>query len=251
MDTLPLLYALLVALVVIALSAVGLITTFPKIRTVVEKHLGLLSSFSAGVFLMIGIMLIEEIFEEGIDLTLIASIVFGALASFALSFVPEYHHHHYEKDTPHRHSKRSAARILFSDGLHNMGDGILLAIAFTASIPLGIATSVGIVVHETLQEISKFFLLRQSGYSIRSAVKWSLVVSSTVLVGVVLGIFVASISNILLGFAAGSLLTVVFHDLIPSSVQTSKKENRRYQHLAIFVAGSVLMFLLYSLIHSH
>lgn len=121
MDIFPLVAASVAGLAVVLISLVGLVTKIPAIKAAIESRLTLLSSFSAGVFLMVGVMLMIEIFEGGISFWPVASVVIGAIGSLALSLIPEYHHHHYEKNTPHKHSKQSAMRILVSDGLHNMG----------------------------------------------------------------------------------------------------------------------------------
>lgn len=251
MDIFPLVAASVAGLAVVLISLVGLVTKIPAIKAAIESRLTLLSSFSAGVFLMVGVMLMIEIFEGGISFWPVASVVIGALGSLALSLIPEYHHHHYEKNTPHKHSKQSAMRILVSDGLHNMGDGVLLIAAFSASTALGITAAIGIFIHEILQEISKFFLLRQSGYSVNRAVKWSVIVSTTVFAGIALGTFAAGIQELLLGFAAGSLFAVVFKDLIPSSMQTSKEESKRFLHLFVFIIGASVMLVLHSIFHHH
>jgi len=46
----------------------------------------------------------------------------------------------------------------------------------------------------------------------------------------------------LLGLASGAFLVVVFHDLIPHSVRSSKRENLYWRHLLWFLIGAVLMF---------
>jgi zinc transporter ZupT len=45
----------------------------------------------------------------------------------------------------------------------------------------------------------------------------------------------------LLGFAAGSFLIVVLHDLIPHSVRTSKTQTNYTKHAFWFLLGIILM----------
>lgn len=249
METTPLFAALAAGAVVSLMSLVGLITFIPQLKVIIEKRLSLLSSFSAGVFLIIGILLLGEIFEGGIDLFLILPVVLGALVTFALTLIPEYHHHHLEEKSAHKHSRKSALRILVGDGFHNMGDGVLIGTAFLINIQLGVITTIGIIIHELLQELSKFFLLRQSGYSTRQAIFWSIVVSSTVFFGILLSFIAADLEKILLGFAAGSILTVVIHDLVPSVIQNSKQEEKQISHILAFLTGVILILILSFFFH--
>lgn len=249
MDLSPFIYASFAGMILVLVSAIGLITLIPALRIITERYLTLLSSFSAGVFLMVSILLLDEVFEDGMSIFPVIFILLGILASFALSLIPEHHHHHYEKNSTHKHSDKSIARILLSSALHNAGDGILLGAAFATSIALGVATTIGVVIHEVLHELSQFFLLRQSGYDIKKAIKWAIITSSAVFIGIALNLLAGDVEKILLGFATGSLFTVVFKDLIPESFHTSKKENRFVTHFLIFFCGSAFMFLLSVFIH--
>jgi zinc and cadmium transporter len=132
-----------------------------------------------------------------------------------------------------------------SDGIHNLGDGIVIVASFMASSALGIATTLSIMVHEMLQEISEFFVLRDAGMSVRSALIWNFISSSSILVGAVgayflLGQFEA-LEVPLLGLAAGAYLIVVFHDLIPHSIADAKQFGHIVKHVAYFIIGLMLM----------
>jgi len=107
-----------------------------------------------------------------------------------------------------------------SDSFHNVADGLLLAPAFLTDLWLGAMATIGILVHEMVQEISEFFVLREAGYSIRGALTRNFFVSSTILIGAISGFYLASINiliGILLGVAAGGFFYVVVIDLLPHS----------------------------------
>lgn len=248
MDLSSLLPALVAGLIVTTTAFTGLIATLPKLKPIVEKNLPLLFSFSVGVFLIVGAELAEEVFQDGLDLSLLGVFVLGSLATLSLSFLPSA-----KKDQENDHgaerSTGSAKRVLFSNGLHALGDGVLLGTTFMASVPLGIIMTIGVFIHELLHETSKYFLLRQSGFDTKKAIQTGIVASSFVLVGIVLSSIAAGWEDVLLSFAAGALLILVFNDLIPSIIKNANKEKKWPQHILIFLLGALLMYLLSSLIH--
>ena len=117
--------------------------------------------------------------------------------------------------------------------------------AFAASPLLGIASTVSILVHEVLQEISEFFVLRGAGLPVRTALMYNFLVSSTILIGSIGGYFLleqfAAIEVPLLGLAAGSYLIVVFHDLIPHSFNSARERGHYGKHVMFFLTGIALM----------
>lgn len=232
-------------------SLSGVITTLKWFESAIEKRISLFSSFSAGVFLVVGILLVRELLEhsESVSVSL-SSIGIGALGLIVLSRIPEFHHHHSKaegNEDNHSHSNASVKRILASDALHNVGDGVLIGTSFAVSIPLGIVATTGIVVHELLQELSEFFLLRERGLSARRALKVNFLVSSTILIGIFASFFLVNyekVENIIIGLSAGAILAVVFHDLIPNLVRVSKKSKQLKKHILLFIAGGFVMLTL-------
>jgi zinc and cadmium transporter len=249
MEYTQLLWALSAGFAVMLVSLSGVITTLKWFAGKVEKQITLLSSFSAGVFLTVGVLLVRELLEhsESVPLSL-TSVAFGAIALIVLSRIPEFHHHHSpEENHSHSHSKASVRRILASDALHNVGDGVLIGASFAVSTTLGVVATIGIVVHELLQEISEFFLLRERGLSAQKALKINFLVSSTVLIGIVASFFLVNhekIESVVIGLSAGAILAVVFHDLIPNLIRTSQESSQVQKHLLVFIIGGFAMFLL-------
>ena len=231
-------------------SLVGIFSIWYRVGLVIERNLSLLISFSAGVFIVIAYQLGVETVEHsgtlGLGLIWITS---GALAFWLLfKFLPLSHHHHDEMHDAHRHSRIDARRIMTSDALHNMGDGLLLAASFAVSSSFGVLTVLSVFVHELVQEVSEFFVLRQAGYSTKQTLILNFAISASILLGVLGGFFLLESFEIfevpLLGLASGAFLVVVFHDLIPHSVRASKQKNLYRKHLLWFLIGVVLMFLL-------
>lgn len=236
---------LLASVSVMGASLAGVIAVWSRAGTFVEKNLGFLVSFSAGVFLVIAYHLATETLEHAESTALGLLYIFaGAVFLWVLSkLLPSAHVH----SGVGGGATIDARRILLSDSIHNVGDGLLLAASFAVAPALGFATTVSIFIHELVQELSEFFVLRGAGYSTSKALLTNFLVSSTILIGAVLGFFLLEsldwLEAPLVGLAAGMLLVVLLHDLIPHSLRSSVGFRHGAAHLAWGSLGLVLMAL--------
>lgn len=234
---------LIAAFVVMLASLLGIIFIQKTAQNFLETKLSYLISFSAGVFLITAGGLGLEVFE------LVSSVAVGALligAGYILAwgihaFLPETHHHH-DPLCERKHGV-AAKKLIIGDSIHNVADGVILVVAFSASPALGIAATVSIFIHEALQEVSEFFVLRQAGYSVKKALAVNFAVSSTILAGIAMGYFALAtheLEVLLLAISAGFFLHVVVHDLLP---KRSHHENHAtfLRHILIVITGAILM----------
>lgn len=233
---------LLAAGFVMITSLVGVLFTIGTARAFLEQHLAFLVSFSAGVFLVTAGALTLEAFEI-FDSLLVGAVVVGigyVLAWGMHALLPETHHHH-DPSCTHRHG--GARKLIVGDGIHNIADGVILVTAFAVSPALGLAVTVSVLIHEALQEISEFFVLRQAGYSTKHALLINFAVSSTILIGVGLGYLALAsheLEGVLLAVSAGFFLHVVLHDLLP---KRHRPDNAMYfgYHVVLVLVGVILM----------
>lgn len=239
---------------VMFVSLSGKLITWRQAGAVIERNLHFFVSFAAGVLLVVTYQLSSEIIEHAGSITFgLPWIVAGALVVLvAFRYLPSFHHHHDTGAQDHRHSRIDANRILLSDGIHNIGDGVVIVASFAASPFLGVASTISILLHEMLQEISEFFVLREAGLSARKALTYNFLVSSTILIGTVGAYFLLERFKVLeiplLGLAAGSYLIVVFHDLIPHSIGVAVERGHYLKHSLFFVIGIALMAILTTLL---
>ncbi len=109
--------------------------------------------------------------------------------------------------------------ILVGDALHNFIDGVVIASAFSISIPLGLATAVAIIGHEIPQELGDFAVLLDSGYSKAQAYFYNVLSSSTTLVAGVGSYFfldfVGWLVPYIMALAAASFVYIAVADLVP------------------------------------
>lgn len=243
-------YIILSSIGIMLASLIGAISVWKKLGTIIEKNLHYLVSFSAGVFLFIAYGLAHEADWS-------AWIVLGAAASLLLfKLLPDFHHHHDSEHDDHSHSSIDARRVILSDAIHNVGDGILLVAAFSVSTALGFVTTLSIFIHEVIQEISEFFVLKQAGFATKKALIINFLTSSTILIGAIGGFFLLekfeSIEHPLLGITAGAFLVIVIHDLIPHSVKSIKTKRHASRHIFWFLLGAAAILIASALIpHLH
>lgn len=230
-------------------SLIGVITLWKTIGQWVSKHITLLVSLSAGVLAVVSYGLLTESFELLPAPEAIIWIAVGATVILLISRIsPEYHHHHHhddcQDDCDQQENRPHAFRILVADAVHNISDGIILVPAYLASFELGIAVTIGVLIHEMMQEISEFFILKQAGLSTQQALARNFLASSTILVGVAISIVltqVAGLEGVLIALSAGAFIAVLFADIIPHSLGTVRGMHL-LKHLAFAVVGMVAMF---------
>jgi zinc transporter ZupT len=236
-------YAVLGAVVVMMVSFVGVVFAFGAARTWFEKNVAFLVSFAAGVFFVTAGGLALEVLEIANEWYIgVGFIVIGyILASLVHYILPETHHHHGE-ECNHSHG-RGAKRLIIGDAIHNIADGVVIVVAFMASPVLGLGVWASIVIHEALQEVSEFFVLRRAGYSVKKALFINFAVSSTILIGVGLGYFAVvshDLEVLLLALSAGFFFHVVVHDLLPHR-RNHATRSEFGRHVLIVLVGVVLM----------
>lgn len=239
------------------LSLVGVLFAHGVARHFLEQRLPYLISFSAGVFLVTAGGLALEVLELSRSvLGGLVLIIGGYLVAWAIHhLLPETHHHH----DPHCHAGhgKSARKLLIGDALHNVADGIILVPAFLVSPVLGGAVTLSIVIHETLQEIAEFFVLRRAGYTVKRALLLNLATATTIFIGVglaFLALVTTDLEILLLAFSAGFFLHVVVHDLWPEPHHGQVASGNRLVHGTLLLVGVALMLavgLLVRDVHVH
>ena len=240
-------FAIILSSIIIMLaSLVGVVSVWKNLGKIIERNLHFLVSFSAGVFLVIVVHLGLEIMEHADKpSSALLWIIAGFLGLWlTFEFLPSFHHHHDKQMDVHKHDRLDARKIIASDALHNIGDGILLATTFATSTLLGVTATISIFIHEIIQEVSEFFVMKEAGYSTKKALSLNFIVSGSILIGSIGGYFLLDKFEMLelplLGITIGSFLAVVVQDLIPHSVRSASKSHTM-RHVLWFALGLILM----------
>lgn len=236
---------LVAALLVMLASLSGVLFASQALSRWMRSNLTYLATFSGGVFLIVVYHLLVETLHEGGSVALAAgAVLFGATLMEALHHLLPADHHHHNVEHTHAHTSVDGRRVLLSDALHNIGDGVLLVAAFATSWTIGVAATIGILIHELVQEISKFFVLKEAGYTTREALGRNLLSSSTILLGVGLAFYLSSAEEIALlfgGIAAGGFMVVLLRDLMPHAISSIRERGGTAKHATAFLVGIGLM----------
>lgn len=236
-------YALAGVIVVSLVSLVG--AFFLSVREeFIRKYTFLFVSLAVGALLGDAfIHLIPEAFETLPDpLVVSLLIITGIVAFFVLEKFMHWHHH---GDDAHEDAIHPVGKlVLISDGIHNFIDGIIIGISFLVSVPIGIATTFAIILHEIPQEIGDFAVLLHAGYTRKRALWLNFISALTALSGTllafVLGEFGERFTAWILPLAAGGFIYIAVADLIPELHKT-KKISHSFSQLLAVVFGVILM----------
>ncbi len=211
-------YTIAGILLVSLISLVGVFTLSFK-REFLKRILLFLVSFAVGgLFGDALIHLIPESFEA-IDsqVTVSLCIISGILIFFVLEKFLRWQHCHIPTSEEHTHPV--VTLNLVGDAVHNLIDGMIIAASFAVSVPIGVTTTLAVILHEIPQEIGDFGILIHGGLSVKKALMLNFLSALTALVGAVIsltaGPLIKDYFAYLLPITAGGFLYIAGSDLIP------------------------------------
>ncbi len=243
------LYSLISVILVSLISFAGLLTLSIKI-SLLKKILIYMVSFSAGALLGDAFihLLPEAIKNTGLTLNISVYLLIGILLSFILEKIINWRHCHIHPNTKD-HIHPFAIMNLFGDAVHNLIDGLIIGASYLAGFPIGIATTLAVILHEIPQEIGDFGVLLQGGFSKNKALFFNFLTALTAILGAIISLVLSNyIENLILfliPFAAGGFIYIAGSDLIPELHKELKIKNSLLQFLAIVLGILIMIALLY------
>ena len=239
-------YAFISVMVVSLVSLVGVFSLSIG-EDLLKKYINFFISLAIGALLGDAfIHIIPEAFKSGLSSSTIGVlIIIGILFFFVIEKFIHWHHHGEDKEETHIHPVGKL--VLFTDGFHNMIDGIIIGASFLVSPHVGIATTLAVILHEIPQEIGDFAVLIHSGYSKKRALLLNFLSALASVVGLVfIFVFGNIINNGVIWFvpiAAGGFIYIAVADLIPELHKTKNIKHSIIQ-LCIIMAGVLSMLAL-------
>jgi len=236
---------------VVVISLISLIgaVTLSLNKTKLRAMLLFMVSFAVGgLFGDAFIHLLPQSFEVlGANLKTSLYILGGIFIFFILEKFIRWRHCHIPTSKDHVHPV--AVLNLIGDGVHNMLDGMIVAGSFAVSVPIGIATTLAVILHEIPQEIGDFGILIHSGISVKRALFLNFISALTAIVGAVMALALESrvkgFAAYLLPITAGGFLYIGGSDLIPElHKEDHVKISTSLVQLAAIVLGIGIMALL-------
>ncbi len=192
------------------------------------------------------IHLLPESFEElGANLSASLYVILGILVFFVVEKFLRWRHCHIPTSEEHLHPMVTIN--LVGDGVHNFIDGMLVAASYMVSLPIGITTTLAVVLHEIPQEVGDFGVMIHGGLSVRRALGFNFLSALAAVLGAVLALIVGSevsgFSLFLLPVTAGGFLYLAGSDLIPE-LQHEVKASKSLLQFVMILLGVGMMALM-------
>lgn len=227
---------ILATFIVSLISFIGVFTLSIK-HKILDKILLSLVALSAGALLGGAFLhLIPESIEKTSNTFII--VIIGFVLFFIIEKVLHWQHCHEGKCEVHTFAYMN----LIGGGIHNFLDGLIIAASFLLNFSLGLSTTIAIALHEIPQEIGNFGVLIYGGFKIKKALVTNFLITSTKILGGIVGFFLASSLHIPLTIippiAAGGFIYIAASDLIPEL----KDKPNPLLHFIVFLLGLGIMY---------
>ena len=249
-------YALVSVLIVSLISLIGLASISIN-EEKLKKILIYLVSFSAGALLADAfIHLLPEAAEKsGFSLTVSLNILLGIGFSFVIEKIIHWHHCHHTHSTDclenhhdHIQIQPFAKMNLIGDTVHNFIDGLIIGGSYLVNLPLGLATTLAVVLHEIPQEIGDFGILLHGGYTRKRALFLNFVTALSAVLGAIVAILISQftphLTEFLVPFAAGGFIYIAGSDLVPELHKETNAKKSFFQLLMAILGVLIMMALL-------
>jgi len=172
-------------------------------------------------------------------------IIIGILIFFSLEKILKWRHCH---DVDCDQNNQLAWISILADSIHNLIDGLIIGSSFMISVPIGVSTSLAVLMHEIPQEIGDFAILIHGGFSVKKAGLFNLASALLSVVGVLIIWIVKDISSIrgeLMAITAGGFIYLAASDLIPELHRHENKiKQSLWQMISVLIGLGIMYFLL-------
>lgn len=236
--------AILASILMSMISLVGVI--FFKVRKKVLKE-ELLAMVGLATGALLGDAFLHLI-PEAVEMVNPNEVGMWAIGGIMIFFILEkflkWRHCH---DVDCHEESQLALMSLAADSIHNLIDGLIIGSSFMVSIPLGIGTSLAVLMHEIPQEIGDLAILVHSGLTLKKATMMNFSSAFFSLLGVILVWIVGSKVNIygqLMGLTAGGFVYLAASDLIPELHRHQSKNRDSFWQLITVTLGIAIMYFL-------
>jgi zinc and cadmium transporter len=240
-------YSILSVLIVSSMSLVAVIFLSWR-EEQIRKILLFLVSFAVGALLGDAMIhLLPESFETmGFGLMTSLWILIGVLLFFILEKFIHWRHCHDIECAGHPHSPLVAMNLI-GDGVHNFVDGVLIAASFSAGVPLGISTTIAVLLHEIPQEVGDFGVLVHGGLSTKKALLYNFLSGLSAVAGalffIILGTAIQGLTNAIIPITAGGFIYIAGSDLIPELKHETRPSRSAFQLISMIMGITVMAAL--------
>lgn len=242
------LYALASVAIVSLVSLVGLFTIAVDDKRL-KKIVTFMVSFAVGGLLGdVFIHIFPDLYgRQGTSLF----VSFGVLGGIFLFFILEkfifWRHCHSMECAAH--TQPFVFLNLIGDAVHNFFDGVIIGASYTASIPLGITTTLAVVLHEIPHEFGDYGIFIHGGLSRKKALFFNFLCATVSIFGTVVALLIGarvnSFSFYALPLTAGGFIYIAGSDLIPELHKEVNLKRSLFQFAAILLGVGLMCLLLF------
>jgi len=240
-------YSIVSVVLISMISLIGVLTLSLNRDRLTKLTLFLVSFAVGGLFGDAFIHLLPESFGElGTNLSTSLYAILGILIFFVVEKFLRWRHCHIPTSANHLHPMVTIN--LVGDAVHNFIDGMLVAASYLVSLPIGITTTLAVILHEIPQEVGDFAVMIHGGLSVKRALAFNFLSALTAVLGAVLALVIGSeisgFSQSLLPVTAGGFLYLAGSDLIPELQHEVKASKSLLQFVMILLGVGVMALLI-------
>jgi ZIP family zinc transporter len=192
--------------------------------------------FSAGIMVLISVVeLIPESMRGAGPVTSLVAVALGAAIVATLHVIIPHTHLVEEKGKLDPRLLRSAYLVAFGLILHDFPEGFAMANSYVASPSLGILVALAIALHNIPEEFAMAapaVTLRRKRFLFGAAFLSALAEPAGAVIGLLAVRVDPGLNPLFMGFAAGAMIFVSFHELLPLA--------HRYGNMQLFALGAAL-----------
>ncbi len=236
----------LVSVVIISLASfVGLVAISSNSRGIQQTIFVMVSLAVGAMFGDVFLHLLPEIFSSKSADTAPMYILGGILLFFLLEKFLLWRHEH----IPHYGDCIHPVGYvnLVADGLHNFIDGLLIGSSYLISLPVGLATTLAVLLHEIPQEIGDFGVLLHAGFRVPKALWLNFLSASLAIAGAIVALIagglVKALPEIILPLTAGGFIYIAGSDLVPELHKERQPLRSLIQMVAIGLGVGLMLLL--------
>ncbi len=238
--------AILSVVIVSLISFAGVFTLYVNASRM-RRFLLFMVSFAAGALIGDAFLhLLPEAIERASSIQQVSiGILIGIVLFFMLEKFLFWRHCH--TPTTEQHPHPVGIMNLISDGVHNFLDGVIIAASFLVSVPLGIATTIAVCLHEIPQEVGDFGILLHAGYTRKKAMFFNFLTACLAILGTVITLIIGerveNFVQFLVPITLGGFVYIAAADLLPE-IHNEEHTGRSVLQFTFFIFGILIMALL-------
>jgi len=200
--------------------------------------------FSTGIMLMISFFeLIPEALEKSALLNVVMAVLAGIIILAFLNFIIPHSHLMKEKEKNKSYLYKVAFLVTLGLILHDFPEGFAMANSYALAPNLGIFVAVAIALHNIPEEFAiaaPIVMLKDKKFLYKAAFISSLAEPAGAIFGLIGITIIPSLTPIFLAFAAGAMIFVSIHELVPFA--------QKYKLPLYFISGIILSILVFLLL---